>query len=136
MTICLLPETLASSIAVGEVVERPALVFKELVENSLDVRATRIEISLRDGGSCIPVTDDGAGMARDECSVARDGGHRLIPASTIMAVLLMWSSSSPISKNSLAAGRNGRSLPLRHAVITRPLDNAGCESAPLLSCAP
>ena len=75
MTICLLPETLASSIAVGEVVERPALVFKELVENSLDVRATRIEISLRDGGSCIPVTDDGAGMARDECPVARDGGH-------------------------------------------------------------
>ena len=104
MTICLLPETLVSSIAVGEVVERPALVFKELVENSLDVRATRIEISLRDGGSCIPVTDDGAGMARDECPVARDGGHRLIPASAIMAVLLMWSSSSLISKNSSAIG--------------------------------
>jgi len=76
MTIRLLPETLVNRIAVGDVVERAASAIKGLVENSLDAGAKRIEISLRgDGGARIPVTDDGAGMTRDECPVARDGGH-------------------------------------------------------------
>lgn len=63
----LLSEEVASQVAAGEVVERPAAVIKELVENSIDAHATRIEVLTRRGGiSLIRVTDNGIGMDRDD----------------------------------------------------------------------
>lgn len=88
----ILPEHLANQIAAGEVVERPASVVKELVENSLDAGSTRIEIEIEGGGTrLIRIIDNGEGMDEDDILLCleRHGtskikeGHDLVSVSTL-----------------------------------------------------
>jgi DNA mismatch repair protein MutL len=67
----ILPDRVANQIAAGEVIERPAAVVKELVENALDAGATRIEVEFRHGGRALMrVEDNGQGMSRDDALLA------------------------------------------------------------------
>src|SRR5256714_14382001 len=85
----LLPEVVASQVAAGEVVERPASVVKELVENSIDAGARKIDILIRRGGiSVVRVIDDGCGMERDDAllSLERHATSKIRNAADLAAI--------------------------------------------------
>src|SRR5438067_10996817 len=85
----LLSETVASQVAAGEVVERPASVVKELIENSIDADARKIDVIIRRGGiSLVRVIDDGCGMDRDDAllSLERHATSKIRSAADLQAV--------------------------------------------------
>jgi DNA mismatch repair protein MutL len=85
----LLSETVASQVAAGEVVERPASVIKELVENSIDSGARKIDVMIRRGGiSLVRVIDDGSGMDRDDAllSLERHATSKIRSAADLQAI--------------------------------------------------
>lgn len=88
----LLPEQVANQIAAGEVIERPASVVKELVENALDARAARVTVEIQAGGrSLIRVSDDGVGMSRDDAllSLERHATSKIRRAEDLASIATM-----------------------------------------------
>jgi len=87
--IAILPSAVADQIAAGEVVERPASVVKELVENALDAGATSVSISIEDGGRhLVRIADDGSGMDRDDAmlSLERHATSKITSAEQLVGV--------------------------------------------------
>src|ERR1044071_7160378 len=122
----LLSEQVANQIAAGEVVERPASVVKELVENSLDAGALRIRVEIQAGGrSLIRVTDDGVGMSRDDAllSLERHATSKIQRAEDLSAIATM--------------GFRGEALPSiasvnRFTLTTRERDNESPEGTQVI----
>ena len=84
-----LPGAVADQIAAGEVVERPASVVKELVENALDAGATTVDVAIEEGGhKLIRVSDDGSGMDREDASLSlvRHGTSKIRTAADLVGV--------------------------------------------------
>ena len=116
--IAVLPSTVADQIAAGEVVERPASVVKELVENALDAGATSIDITAQEGGrALIRVSDDGSGMERDDAVLAieRHATSKIRSAADLVGVV--------------SFGFRGEALPAIGSVARLEVDTATADGA-------
>ena len=99
----LLPEVVANQIAAGEVVNRPASVVKEMMENALDAGARSVKVNFRDGGKdLIQIVDDGCGMSPIDARMAFDR-HATSKISDSAAT--PWLRSPPWHRSNCAPGR-------------------------------
>ena len=136
-TIAVLPPQVANQIAAGEVIERPASVVKELLENALDARATRVELNIAQGGrGLVEIADNGTGMTRANAQAAFQrqatsklrGIHDLQELSTLGFRGEALPSIASVSRTTLRTCRQGETLgtelSLHAGVMDEPRDAA------------
>src|SRR5436305_2862829 len=120
-----LPDHISNLIAAGEVVERPASVAKELVENAIDAGATRIVIDVESGGRrLLKITDDGEGMTRDDAILAfeRHATSKITTASDLSAIAMLGfrgealASIASVARVELVTGTDDASAATRVAI--------------------
>ena len=135
MAIRILPQHVANLIAAGEVVQRPASVVKELMENAVDAGARDIKVSVKDAGrTLIQVIDDGCGMGADEAALAfeRHATSKLATAEDLTHILTFGfrgealASIAAVADVTLRTRREEDDLPLdegpaRKTILTRSL---------------
>src|SRR5580693_2373671 len=138
----LLSEQVANQIAAGEVIERPASVVKELVENALDAQAVRLTVEVQAGGrSLIRVTDDGLGMSRDDALLCleRHATSKIVKAEDLSSIDTMGfrgealPSIASVSRFSLTTRERGSESPEGTQIIVNGGKIAAvqaCGSAP------
>ena len=136
----ILPEQVASQIAAGEVVERPASAVKELVENSLDAGARSISVEIERGGcALLAVSDDGSGMGREDAivSIRRHATSKIRGASDLTAIRTLGfrgealASIASVSRTTLRSRRAGDDHGIELAITGGDIDEAReCAIAP------
>jgi DNA mismatch repair protein MutL len=134
-----LPDQIASAIAAGEVIERPASVVKELLENALDAGASRIEIRVEGGGRrLVEVGDDGCGIPADEIelAVARYATSKLERAEDLFAIQTLGFRGEALSSIAAASRLELTSRPQSAGQGMRLNVEAGRASRPLPVGAP
>jgi DNA mismatch repair protein MutL len=139
MTIRILPEILSNQIAAGEVVQRPASVVKELVENSIDAKATSITIEVVKGGkSLIRVSDNGVGLCRDDAllSIERYATSKIFTKEDLFSISTMGfrgealPSIASVSKFSLVTKTKDNDTGTKIDIIGGKIQNVSDAGAP------
>src|ERR1700687_1103447 len=136
----ILPEQVASQIAAGEVVERPASALKELVENALDAGARSVSVALERGGSAlIAVADDGCGMGREDAVLAlrRHATSKIRDAADLTAIRTLGfrgealAAIASVARLTLRTRRAGHAHGGEHAGVGGEIERVGaCAMAP------
>lgn len=136
----LLPDSVANQIAAGEVIQRPASVIKELVENAVDAGATRVEIILRDAGrTLVQVVDNGCGMSATDARMAfeRHATSKITAASDLLSLHTMGFRGEALASIAAVAQVELRTMRASDPVGTRiVISGSQVESQEPMGCTP
>ncbi len=136
----LLPDSVANQIAAGEVVQRPASVVKELVENAIDAKATEITISIIDAGrTAIQITDNGVGMSETDARMAfeRHATSKIKDAADIFTIRTMGfrgealASIAAVSQTELKTRKKENELGTKIVIAGSKIESQEAESCPV-----
>jgi len=145
--ITILPELVANKIAAGEVVERPASVVKELVENSLDAEAADVVIDVKAGGKrLVRVQDDGVGMSQDDSLLAfeRFGTSKVRTSEDLDSIVTLGfrgealasiASVAQVALKTRERGAEAGTLVVMHGGVLKKVEDVGCREGTLVEVA-